>query len=257
MSDLALQRQNMVESQVRPSDVTDRRIPRAMNAVPREAFVSPSRRSLAYLDIELPLDVPGRTSAGRVLLAPRTFAKLLQLVAIEPGDVVLDIGCGTGYSSAIIARLAQTVVALENDTALAQEATRVLQSLGADNVAVVQGDLTAGYPAEGPYDAIVLEGAVASVPEALLGQLRDGGRLAAIVSDGRTGRAAVWQRTGSAVSERDGFDAGAHFFPVSRRCNASFSEPFTAAGCQIGGSAVWAVGHALAMIRHLSADITP
>ncbi len=213
MTDLALQRQNMVESQVRPSDVTDRRIPRAMNAVPREAFVSPGRRSLAYLDTDLPLDMPGGGPSGRVMLAPRTFAKLLQLAAVDPGDLVLDIGCGTGYSSAILARLAQTVVALESDTALAQEATRVLQSQGADNVAVVHGDLPAGYPAEGPFDVIVIGGAVATVPEALLGQLKDGGRLVAILADGRTGRALVWQRSGTAVSERDGFDAFAPFLP--------------------------------------------
>jgi protein-L-isoaspartate(D-aspartate) O-methyltransferase len=213
MSDLSLQRLNMVESQVRPSDVTDRRIPRAMQAVPREAFVSSARRSLAYLDIDLPLEIPGQGPTGRVILAPRTFAKLLQLASIEPSDIVLDIGCGTGYSSAILARLAQTVVALERDTALVQEATRVLQAMGVDTVAVVQGDLTAGYPSEGPFDAIVLEGAVTSVPEALLGQLKDGGRLVAILSDGRTSRAQVWQRTGSAISESDGFDAAAPFLP--------------------------------------------
>jgi protein-L-isoaspartate(D-aspartate) O-methyltransferase len=213
MSDLSLQRLNMVESQVRPSDVTDRRIPRAMNAVPREAFVSAARRSLAYLDIDLPLDVPGQGNTGRVLLAPRIFAKLLQLASIEPNAIVLDIGCGTGYSSAILARLAQTVVALERDTALVQEATRVLQSLGVDTVAVVQGELVAGYPAEGPFDAIIIEGAVAAVPEALLGQLKDGGRLVAILSDGRTSRALVWRRTGSTISESDGFDAAAPFLP--------------------------------------------
>jgi protein-L-isoaspartate(D-aspartate) O-methyltransferase len=147
------------------------------------------------------------------VLAPRTFAKLLQLAAVEATDLVLDIGCATGYSAAILARLAQTVVALECDLALAQEATRVLQSLGADNVAVVQGELAAGYPAEGPFDVIVIEGAVASVPDALIGQLKDGGRLVAIVSDGRTGRAAVWRRSGGAVSESDGFDASAPFLP--------------------------------------------
>lgn len=214
MTDLTLQRQNMVESQVRPSDVTDRRIPRAMGTVPREAFVSAVRKNLAYLDIDLPVDVPGQTGvSGRVLLAPRTLAKLLQLASVEATDIVLDIGCATGYSSAILSKLAQTVVALESDTALAQEGTRVLQSLGADNVAVVQGDLAAGYPAEGPFDVIVIEGAVAAVPDALLGQLKDGGRMVAILSDGRTGRATVWRRTGGAISESDAFDAAAPFLP--------------------------------------------
>jgi len=214
MADLSVQRQNMVESQVRPSDVTDRRIPRAMGVVPREAFVDAGRKTLAYLDIDLPVETPGAQGRpDRVLLAPRTLAKLLQLAGVEPTDVVLDIGCATGYSSAILARLAQTVVALECDTGLAQEATRVLQSLGADNVAVVQGDLAAGYPGEGPFDVIVVEGAVASVPDALLGQLKDGGRLVAIRSDGRTGRAVLWRRTGGTISERDGFDAGAPFLP--------------------------------------------
>lgn len=213
MTDLSLQRQNMVESQVRPSDVTDRRIPRAMNAVPREAFVSAARRSLAYLDTDLPVDGISSGPRGRVMLAPRTFAKLVQLARIESTDVVLDVGCATGYSSAIIGRLAQTVVALECEVALAQEASRVLQAQGADNVAVVQGELPAGYPAEGPFNAIVLEGAVARVPDALLGQLKDGGRLVAILSDGRTNRALVWQRSGSTISERDGFDAAAPFLP--------------------------------------------
>ena len=211
-SDFSMQRQNMVESQVRPSDVTDRRIPRAMGAVPRESFVSPARRSLAYLDIDLPVETAGG-AGGRVILAPRTFAKLLQLAAIEPADLVLDVGCASGYSAAILGRLAQTVVALESDAGLAESATRVLQSLGADNVAVVQADLAVGYPSEGPFDAIVMEGAVASAPEALLGQLKDGGRLVAIVSDGRSGRAVAYQRTGETVSERDGFDAMAPFLP--------------------------------------------
>ena len=214
MADLSVQRQNMVESQVRPSDVTDRRIPRAMTEIPREAFVSGSRKGLAYLDIELPVESPGQgTTSGRVLLAPRTLAKLLQLAAVEPGDIVLDVGCATGYSSAILARLAQTVVALECDTGLAQEATRVLQSLGVDNVAVVQGPLNAGYPGEGPFDVIVVEGGVSGVPEALLGQLKDGGRLVAILTDGRSGRAVVWRRTGETISERDGFDAAAPVLP--------------------------------------------
>jgi protein-L-isoaspartate(D-aspartate) O-methyltransferase len=213
MSDFTLQRENMVESQVRPSDVTDRRIPRAMKAVPREVFVPAARRSLAYLDIDLAVDGSGQPPTPRAILAPRTFAKLLQLAAVEPTDVALDIGCATGYSAAILGQLAQKVVALESDAALVHEAAKALAMLKADNVMVVEGNLTAGYPAQGPFDVIVVEGAVARVPDALLGQLKDGGRLVAIFSDGRTGRAAVWQRAGETISERDGFDAVAPYLP--------------------------------------------
>ena len=213
MSDFTLQRQNMVESQVRPSDVTDRRIPRAMNAVPREVFVPAARRSLAYLDIDLVVDGSGQPPSRRAILAPRTFAKLLQLASIEPTDVVLDIGCATGYSAAVLAQLAQKVVALEIDAALAQEAMQLLRTLKADNIAVVEGNLTVGFPAQGPFDVIVVEGAVARVPDTLLGQLKDGGRLVAIIVDGPTGRACVWQRAGETISERDGFDAAAPFLP--------------------------------------------
>lgn len=214
MADLSVQRLNMVESQVRPSDVTDRRIPRAMSEVPRDAFVSAARKGLAYLDTDLPVEGPGQSGpSGRVMLAPRTLAKLIQLASVEPTDLILDIGCATGYSAAILARLGQTVVALESETGLAQEATRVLQAQGADNVAVVQGPLAAGYPAEGPYDVIVVEGGVTTVPDALFWQLKDGGRLVAIVGDGRSGRAAVWKRTGTTISERDGFDVAAPVLP--------------------------------------------
>jgi protein-L-isoaspartate(D-aspartate) O-methyltransferase len=214
MADLSLQRHNMVESQVRPSDVTDRRILRAMADIPREAFIEPERRALAYLDIDLPISARGALSTpGRAMLAPRTFAKLVQLAAIEPTDIVLDVGCATGYSTAILSRLAQTVVALENDPKLAAEATRTLQSLGVDNAAVVEGPLNAGYPSEGPFDVIVVEGAVSEVPAALLGQLNDGGRLVAILADRVPSRGAVWRRTGTTTAHRDAFDAAAPILP--------------------------------------------
>ena len=214
MADLTLQRRNMVESQVRPSDITDRRIPRAMGAIPREAFIAPARRTLAYVDIDLPVDGTSAVhGTGRALLAPRTLAKLIQLAQIEASDLVLDIGCATGYSAAILARLGQTVVALEADPGLAAEATRTLQSLGADNVAVVEGELAAGYPGEGPYDVIVVEGAVAELPETLLAQLKDGGRLVAILAERGTGRGAVWRRTGGTIAHRDAFDATGPLLP--------------------------------------------
>lgn len=216
MADTGLQRKNMVESQVRPSDVTDRRIARAMLELPREEFVPKAVRSLAYMDTQIGVQ-PSVGAPPRALIEPRILAKLIQLLDIQPVDVVLDVGCATGYSAAVLARLAQMVVALESDDALAQEATRVLQSLSLDNVAVVQGALAAGYPSEGPYDAILIDGAVEEVPAALLGQLKDGGRLAAVVSEGRTGRAVMWRRTGGAVSQAYGFDANAPKLPGFER----------------------------------------
>ena len=198
MIDPKQQRINMVESQVRPSDVTDRRIIRAMLEVPREAFVPPALCDLAYMDEAVPVTprVDGR--ATRALLAPRTFAKLVQLAEIEPDAVVLDVGCATGYSTAVLARLAKSVVALEVDDALAARAAETLRQLRVANAMVLRGALEAGAPAHAPFDAILLEGAVPQVPQVLLEQLKDGGRLVAIIADGAFGRAQVWRRTGKA-----------------------------------------------------------
>ncbi|MDX2259710.1 MAG: protein-L-isoaspartate O-methyltransferase [Hyphomicrobiaceae bacterium] len=211
--DVALQRKNMVESQVRPSDVTDRRIPRAMGDIAREAFVPTHLRAIAYMDEDLTLvrAAPGRPARG--LMSPRAFARLVQLAAIEPTDVVLDVGCATGYSSAVIARLAETVVALESDPELAEIATRTLRDAGADNVVVVAGDLALGYAAEGPYDAIVVEGAIEDVGESLLDQLKDAGRLVAIKSAGPVSRATLWRRLGATFDEREVFEASAPVLP--------------------------------------------
>jgi protein-L-isoaspartate(D-aspartate) O-methyltransferase len=213
MIDAALQRKNMVESQVRPSDVTDRRITRAMLAIPREQFVPPHMRSLAYIDNEVSL------TSGRALMAPRTFAKLVQLAELAETDLVLDVGCATGYSAAVLASLAQTVVALECNPELAAAATRTLTSLQCDNVAVVIGDLADGYAKEGPYDAIVVEGAVSSIPAALLQQLKDGGRLVAILADGGVSQAARWRRLGQACDRVAAFDAAAPLLPGFKRAD--------------------------------------
>lgn len=213
MIDARQQRINMVESQVRPSDVTDRRIIRAMLEVPREAFVPPAIASLAYMDDEVTV-APARDGApARRLMAPRTLAKLLQLADLGPDAVVLDVGCASGYSAAVLARIVETVVALESDPELAEVAARALEQQALDNVAVVTGDLELGYPSEGPYDAIVLEGIVQTVPEHLLDQLKDGGRLVAVVEDGPIGKATVWCRIGSAFSPREAFVAGAPALP--------------------------------------------
>lgn len=216
MTDSKLQRLNMVESQVRPSDVTDRRIIKAMLEVPREKFVPDALRSLAYMDEPVALET-GNGAGARYLLAPRTFAKLVQLAEIESGATVLDVGCGTGYSTAVLCSLARRVVGLEADKALAERARRLLEELDVRGAKVVEGRLSAGIPAEAPFDAIILNGAVETVAQPLLEQLQDGGRLVAIVSEGPLCRAKVWRRTGKLFDARPAFDAGAAALPGFER----------------------------------------
>lgn len=220
--DFATQRTNMVESQVRPSDVTDRRIIRAMAEIPRELFVPQALRDVAYMDADVPLSLAGSgAGAPRALIAPRTFAKLVQLAEIEPGDVVLDVGAGTGYSAAVLAKLARAVFALESDERLAREARRILADLGLDNVSVVNSDLPGGHAQDGPYDAILIEGAVSDVPASLLDQLKDGGRLVSIrasaSSQAAPGKAVVWLRHDGAHGEHAAFDAAAAVLPGFER----------------------------------------
>jgi protein-L-isoaspartate(D-aspartate) O-methyltransferase len=213
MTDSKLQRLNMVESQVRPSDVTDRRILKAMLEVPRERFVPAEIMPMAYMDEPLP--VTRSNGSARFLLAPRTLAKLLQLARIEPESSVLDVGCATGYSTAVLARLAK-----ESDKGLAARARQVLGDLGATNAALVEGPLAAGAPAKAPFDAILVNGAVEVVPPALLEQLKDGGLLAAIVMEGALSRAQVWRRIGTAFDAQPAFAAGAAVLPGFERAPA-------------------------------------
>lgn len=212
MADIALQRKNMVESQVRPSDVTDRRIITAMLAVPREAFLPAEVASLAYSDGELTLAKPSAGRPRRALMAPRTFARLLDSVRLGPREVVLDVGAACGYSAAVIGRLVETVVGLESDKVLAGAAGRAVAAQSQDNVAIVEGDLVKGWPDAGPYDAIVVEGAIAGTPETLLAQLKDGGRLVAVLEDA-TSSAVVWTRRGDGFDRRVMFDASAPRLP--------------------------------------------
>ena len=211
MIDHATQRLNMVESQVRPSDVTDRRITRAMREIPREDFVPGLLKSIAYADEHLRVSDTGGTQ--RYILAPRLLAKLIQLLSIEPDGLVLDVGPATGYSTALLARLGQTVIALEEDARLAERAQAALTGLGVDNAVVITGPMRAGAPDEGPYDAILLNGAVAQVPPALLDQLKDGGLLATIEVESGVGRAVLWNRHGMSFDRRTAFDASAPYLP--------------------------------------------
>lgn len=207
MDDTALQRLNMVESQVRPSDVTDRRIIRAMSDMPRERFVPAAIRSVAYMDG--PAVVTEGEGPKRQLLAPRTLAQLIQLLEIDEGNTVLDIGCATGYSTAILARIARTVTALEEDAGLVERAKAALAELGVVNATVVKGPHHEGAAAEGPFDAILVNGAVDDIPPTLLDQLKDGGRLVAIRRDGSVGRATVWRRMAMRFDSRPVLDASA------------------------------------------------
>ena len=213
MIDSKEQRLNMVESQVRPSDITDRRIIRAMLEVPREAFVAEAVAPIAYMDADAPVTGRSNGQVVRHLLAPRVLAKLVQLASIEADSSVLDVGCATGYSTAILAKIARKVVGLEADSVLAAAARDTLRKLGVANAAIVEGPLAAGAPAQAPFHAIILNGAVPQVPAALLEQLTKGGRLVAVIAGGRLGHARVWQRIGQTYDSRVAFDAGAEPLP--------------------------------------------
>jgi len=207
MTDFTIARRNMVSSQARANDVTDLRIQEAMGEIPRELFVPRAVRTIAYASEALPI------GSGRALMEPRSFAKLIHAAHVQPRDVVLVIGAGTGYGAAVLAKLAETVVALEQDEALAKEADSLLTQVGADNAAVVRGPLAQGYPSQAPYDVIVLEGSVESLPETLFAQLKEGGRLAAIMLENGVGKARIFTRTAKAVSGRTVFDGMAPLLP--------------------------------------------
>lgn len=190
---------NMVETQIRPSDVTDERIMAAMYAVPREKFVPGSARALAYAD------VPVQVAQGRYLLDPRSFAKLAQLAGIETGDRILDVGPGTGYSSAVLARLGADVVAVEQDADLVRIASELLANI-VGKVELVQGGLVEGCKALGPYDVIFINGAIEQVPDTLLAQLAEGGRLVCILKEAQS-RAWLYLKENGQVGRRPDFDA--------------------------------------------------
>ena len=203
MSDYAKQRLNMVDAQVRTNDVTDPRIHAAMREVPRERFVPAAKRALAYADASV------EVSPKRYLLDPRSFAKLLQLAAIKATDRVLDVGCATGYSSAVLARIGAEVIALEQDADLVRVASEMLPAVGARNASVTQGSLVDGFKPKAPYDVIFVNGAIGDAPEALLRQLAEGGRLVAVVQPiGSVGKAQLFVKENSEIGARPAFDAG-------------------------------------------------
>lgn len=213
MIDFNRLRQSMVDSQIRPNDVTDLRIIAAMLDVPRERFVPASRADLAYLDDDLPLNDAGSDGTPRYLIEPMVLAKLIQALDLSGNERVLDVGCATGYSSALLRQLAAEVVAIESDPALAATARRILAELVVANVQVVSGPLINGVPEAGPYDAILLNGSVEFLPNALLDQLKEGGRLVAVIRSGPLGRAILHRRIEGEVSRRPLFDAAVPMLP--------------------------------------------
>ena len=214
MTDFSAARNLMVDSQVRTADVTRHSVIHALTEVPRELFVQKAWREVAYAEAELPL------APGRAMPMPRTLGKMLNTAEIDRSDLVLEIAPGTGYSTALIARMAAAVVAIEPDEGLAAQATEALQRLEAINAVVSHGDPTAGDPAHGPYDVIFVNGAVERVPEALTDQLKDGGRLVAIFLEGNVGQCRVVLRVGDTLATRYAFDATAPLIPGFERKRA-------------------------------------
>jgi protein-L-isoaspartate(D-aspartate) O-methyltransferase len=221
MLDYSVARENMIESQVRPNGITDRRLIDAMAAVPREQFVPAHLKPLAYMDEDITL-VAGEGNSRRYLLEPMAYARMVQAVRIAPGDLVLDIGPGSGYSSAVLSHLAQMVVAVESDEGLAKAANENLLRLEIANVALVEAPLKTGYASEGPYNAIIINGRVEEVPSTLLDQLVDGGRLVAVVGATDMARARVFTRSGNQIAERDVFDASIPALAEFDRPNPGF-----------------------------------
>ncbi|WP_299042993.1 protein-L-isoaspartate O-methyltransferase [uncultured Tateyamaria sp.] len=207
MPDFPTRRTMMVDTQVRPSDVTKFPIIDAMLTIQREDYVPSAQREMAYMGENIEL------GAGRVILEPRTLAKMLDALDIAPDELVLDVGSALGYSAAVIAQMAQAVVALEEDETRANEAQETLLNSGIDNVITHVAPLRDGAAEHGPYDVIVIEGGVTDVPDALIAQLKDGGRIACLFMDAALGEVRIGYKRDGAVSWRRAFNAGAPVLP--------------------------------------------
>ena len=220
MSGFSIARQKMVDGQVRANDVTDAGIIDAMLAVPREAFVPASQQALAYLDLDLDLDVSNAGSVTRFLIKPAVTAKMLQAAEIGDSDNVLVVGCATGYVAALVARLAARVTATESDSALAERARDILVGLGVGNVIVRAAAAADGDPANGPFDVILLNGATEVAPSGLYRQLKEGGRLVGVFALTKPARATIVTHSHDDFGNRALFDATAPVLPGLERLPA-------------------------------------
>ena len=222
MADFSTARRMMVDGQVRTADVTDLKILAAFDDVPRERFIAPSKTALAYLDIDAPV-ADGSIHARR-MLKPMVLGKLLQAAEIADTDRVLIVGCTTGYSAAIIARVAGSVVALDEDAALTDAAASNLSALGCANVEVARAPLTAGWPAGAPYDVILIEGTIEVLPDSFRTQLKEGGRLLCLRGSKPPTKASLYRLVEGEMSGRPIFDATAPRCPDLRKNRPSFSD---------------------------------
>jgi protein-L-isoaspartate(D-aspartate) O-methyltransferase len=210
--DFQAARRIMVDSQIRPNNVSDPEYVHAFMAVPREAFVPSGKKSIAYSEFEIP------TGEDRAMWIPRDIAKMLKALAPRPSDVALVIGAGSGYSAALLAELTETVIAVEDSEEAVDRLTERMSALGYDQVAAVEAPLTEGLPDQAPFDVILICGMVEQVPAALTAQLADGGRLGAVVKmDDALGRARIYSRAGDTVGHRDSFECTPPEFTCFRK----------------------------------------
>ena len=207
MTDYKTRRKTMVDTQIRPSDVTKFPIIEAFLSVPREKFVPDEKREAAYIGENF------KIGQSRVILEPRTLAKLLDALDIRNDELVLDIGPGLGYSSAVISPMAEVVIAVEDDSSMANEAEEILTEVGADNVVIQIGKLEDGAPEHGPYDVIILQGGVEKIPSSILKQLKNGGRVGAIFVEDGLGTAKIGFKLKDKMTWRYSFNAAAPVLP--------------------------------------------
>jgi len=208
MTDFAAARAHMVESQIRPNKVTDPALIKALATLPREQFVPAERRPLAYVDEDLAV------GGGRYLMEPMVLARLVQIAAPEPKDIAMVLGCGTGYSVAVLSRLCETVIGVEPNADLAERASSTLVNLGIDNALIVQGAPQDGHPKQAPYNVTLFDGGISAIPDAVVAQCSDRGRIVGVVkSSGPIGRAVLATSYGGVLSSREVFDAQVPMLP--------------------------------------------
>jgi protein-L-isoaspartate(D-aspartate) O-methyltransferase len=210
--DFAKARINMVDGQLMTGGVIDRRVLQVFGSVPRERFLPPSQRGLAYLDMDVRL-----AGSGRYLMEATPLARLVHLAAIVPGDVVLEVGCASGYGTMVLSKLGGSVVGLESDPDLASQADRELSALEVSNAAIVVGPLEKGWASEGPYDAILIAGSVEYIPDSFCEQLKEGGRLVAVIGTGRAAQAVLHIKIDGVLSARPAFDVAVPPLPGFQR----------------------------------------